>query len=70
MKNQPPPNPEPPKPERPKPEPPQSCPVCFVAMQATDEGRHFIHRCEQCGTVIMVARPTDATEKKNPTMFF
>jgi uncharacterized Zn finger protein len=49
-----------------KPEPPKPCPICFVAMQATNEERHIVHRCEQCGTVIMIAR---ATEKENPTMF-
>jgi uncharacterized Zn finger protein len=48
MKNQPPPKPEPPKP----------CPVCSVAMQTTDEERHIVHRCQRCGTVIMIARPT------------
>jgi len=40
-----------------KPEPPKSCPVCFVAMQATKEDRRIIHRCERCGTVIEITRP-------------
>jgi hypothetical protein len=31
-------------------------------MQATNEESHIVHRCEQCGTVVMIARPTGATE--------
>jgi len=38
-------------------------------MQATEEW-HVVHRCEQCGTVIMIARPASATEKENPTIFY
>jgi hypothetical protein len=64
MKNQPPPKPEPPKPD-----PPKSCSVCFVAMQATTEEHHILHRCERCGTIIKIARQTDAIEQQTPTMF-
>jgi hypothetical protein len=39
------------------------------AMQATEEW-HIVHRCEQCGMVIMIARPPGATEKENPTTFY
>jgi len=39
-----------------KPEPPKPCPVCLVAMQATEDARGVTHRCERCGTVITVGR--------------
>jgi hypothetical protein len=37
-------------------------------MQAANEERHIVHRCERCGTIIMIARPASVTEKENPTM--
>ena len=55
--------------EEPPSKAPKPCPVCLVAMQATDEERHIVHRCAQCGAVIMVARLSAAPEKESPTMF-
>jgi len=40
-----------------------------VAMQATREERHTVHRCARCGTVMMVALPANENGRKNPTMF-
>jgi uncharacterized Zn finger protein len=37
--------------------PPKSCPICSVAMQATETKERVIYRCENCGMIITIVLP-------------
>ncbi len=44
--------------QQPKPlAPPKACPICSVAMQATETKECIVHRCENCGMTITVVLP-------------
>jgi hypothetical protein len=40
--------------------PPKACPVCSVAMQATETKERIVYRCENCGMIITVVSGTMA----------
>ena len=37
--------------------PPKACPICSVAMQATETKERIVHRCENCGMIITIVLP-------------
>jgi uncharacterized Zn finger protein len=37
--------------------PPKACPICSVAMQATETKERIVHRCENCGMLITIVLP-------------
>ena len=41
------------------PTPPKVCPVCQIAMQATETDEGVTHYCQNCGLVIEVAPVTN-----------
>jgi uncharacterized Zn finger protein len=36
---------------------PKACPICSVAMHATETKERIIYRCENCGTIITIVLP-------------
>jgi uncharacterized Zn finger protein len=44
--------------QQPKPlVPPKACPICSVAMQATETKERIVYRCENCGMIITIVLP-------------
>jgi ribosomal protein S27AE len=44
--------------QQPKPfVPPKACPICSVAMQATETKERIVHRCGRCGMIITIQLP-------------
>jgi DNA-directed RNA polymerase subunit M/transcription elongation factor TFIIS len=37
--------------------PPKACPICSVAMQATETKERIVHRCDNCGMSITIVLP-------------
>jgi hypothetical protein len=37
--------------------PPKACPICSVAMQATQTKERIVQRCENCGMIITIVLP-------------
>ena len=37
--------------------PPKACPICSVAMQATETKERIVHRCENCGMILTIVLP-------------
>ena len=37
--------------------PPKPCPICSVAMQATETNERIVHCCNNCGMTITVVLP-------------
>jgi uncharacterized Zn finger protein len=35
----------------------KACPICSVAMQATETKQRIVHRCENCGMIITIVLP-------------
>jgi Zn-finger nucleic acid-binding protein len=42
--------------DKPKPQPPKSCPICRVAMQASETREAILYRCAQCGTQVKAGK--------------
>ena len=36
---------------------PRSCPICRVAMQATESDERIVHQCHNCGMTITIVLP-------------
>jgi hypothetical protein len=37
--------------------PPKTCPICSVAMQATETKERIVRRCDNCGMIITIVLP-------------
>jgi hypothetical protein len=37
--------------------PPKACPICSVAMQATEAKERIVHRFKNCGMIITIVLP-------------
>jgi hypothetical protein len=37
--------------------PPKACPICSVAMQATETKERIVHQCENCGMILTIVLP-------------
>jgi uncharacterized Zn finger protein len=37
--------------------PPKACPICSVAMRATETKERIVHQCENCGLILTIVLP-------------
>jgi predicted RNA-binding Zn-ribbon protein involved in translation (DUF1610 family) len=42
--------------------PPKSCPICSLAMQATETEERIVHECPNCGMTITIVLPVTKDE--------